>query len=654
MDNGYLNLGSAANLFTLSTCDFPGRVQLREDSTDVTLRLNSPSSSSLYSSKIKGAKRMWGYMNGNKGSEHPLLALGLGQSLNPSDSRTSSIILCKTSIGETDEHSIELGLDFQPNVRNVKKSNPSNSLFATVNTSHTENAIDLELSLSVGPSESVMTSIKPILSQHQGSLETSEMVSSVPTTDEEGTASSSWIVNSCLEPSLHNSETNGDFTSSKKIQIEVDPVAVVPEPPSTMAQTVKSPVVCTSTDVCSQHHNSNMKNCQFQGCVKRARGASGLCIAHGGGRRCQKPGCQKGAEGRTIFCKAHGGGRRCEHLGCTKSAEGRTDYCIAHGGGRRCGHDGCSRAARDKSGLCIRHGGGKRCQRENCTKSAEGYSRLCISHGGGRRCQFPACSKGAQGSTMFCKAHGGGKRCSFSGCTKGAEGSTPFCKGHGGGKRCSFQGGGVCPKSVHGGTLFCVAHGGGKRCAILGCTKSARGRTSFCVRHGGGKRCKSMDCRKSAQGNTDFCKAHGGGKRCAWDQAGSKFGTGDAPCDRFSRTKAGLCAGHDARVQDHCVRGGGTIEISPTKYPASIRSEKMKDVAVDGGKRVFGFCASETEMHSPLTQCRLVSLPEGRVHGGSLMAILATSSTGIRKHNYHGKYYFRAQCSTQYESDIRA
>ncbi|KAH6555338.1 hypothetical protein KP509_1Z264000 [Ceratopteris richardii] len=296
------------------------------------------------------------------------------------------------------------------------------------------------------------------------------------------------------------------------------------------------------------------KTCKFLGCSKGARGASGLCITHGGGRRCQRPGCHKGAEGRTVYCKSHGGGKRCLSLGCTKSAEGKTEYCIGHGGGRRCSQDGCTKAARGRSGLCIRHGGGKRCQIEGCTKSAEGYSGLCISHGGGRRCQAEGCSKGAQGSTRFCKAHGGGKRCMIQGCTKGAEGSTPLCKGHGGGKRCMFDGGGICTKSVHGGTSFCVAHGGGKRCGAEG--------------HGGGKRCKFDNCSKSAQGSTDFCKAHGGGKRCCWGQEGSPYAeyVGDntdellkGPCERFARGKIGLCAAHTALVQDQRVHGVGTL-----------------------------------------------------------------------------------------------
>ncbi|KAL0863056.1 hypothetical protein Bca101_042174 [Brassica carinata] len=301
----------------------------------------------------------------------------------------------------------------------------------------------------------------------------------------------------------------------------------------------------------SQHRTTNPKKCKFMGCTKGARGASGLCIGHGGGQRCQKPGCNKGAESKTTFCKAHGGGKRCQHLGCTKSAEGKTDFCISHGGGRRCGFpEGCGKAARGKSGLCIKHGGGKRCRIEGCTRSAEGQAGLCISHGGGRRCQSPGCTKGAQGSTNYCKAHGGGKRCIFAGCTKGAEGSTPLCKAHGGGKRCMFDGGGICPKSVHGGTSFCVAHGGGKRCVVAGCTKSARGRTDCCVKHGGGKRCKSIGCEKSAQGSTDFCKAHGGGKRCSWG--------GDWKCEKFARGKSGLCAAHNSMAQE---KGGSKIGL---------------------------------------------------------------------------------------------
>ncbi|XP_010917189.1 uncharacterized protein [Elaeis guineensis] len=543
-----------------------------------------------------------------------------------------------SSVKETDEESsADLGLNFQLHLGDENMPSPKKSSVAA-QASGSELIYDLQLGLSTGPSESVITGISPVSDQLQNSLDTSAVIGQVPKVDE-GLASSRWIFGSYVAPSLYISETTSSFPSNQKIHAKADPVAVVPDLTSTKIQTLKSPVACTSGVTHLQQRSITTKTCQFQGCGKGARGASGLCIAHGGGRRCQRPGCHKGAEGRTIFCKAHGGGRRCQHLGCTKSAEGRTDYCIAHGGGRRCSHEGCIRAARGKSGLCIRHGGGKRCQRENCTKSAEGYSGLCISHGGGRRCQFPGCSKGAQGSTMFCKAHGGGKRCTFLGCTKGAEGSTPFCKGHGGGKRCSFQGGGVCPKSVHGGTQFCVAHGGGKRCAVPGCTKSARGRTDFCVRHGGGKRCKFEGCGKSAQGSTDFCKAHGGGKRCSWGQVGSNLGAGAPPCDRFARGKTGLCAAHSALVQDRCVHGGGSLGLSATQYPTLVKTEKMKDIIVEedtfskignDGEKFAGWsdCDTKNNIMPHLLPCQpgSVSLPEGRVHGGSLLVMLASSA----------------------------
>jgi hypothetical protein len=109
-----------------------------------------------------------------------------------------------------------------------------------------------------------------------------------------------------------------------------------------------------------------------------------------------------------------------------------------------------------------------------------------------------------------------------------------------------LSGGGVCPKSVHGGTQYCVAHGGGGRGA-----QPKRGRAEYCVRHGGGKRCKFE--------GYDLCKAHGGGKRWAWGQEDSGFGVGGPPCDKFARSKIGLCAAHGASIEDHCVHGGGSL-----------------------------------------------------------------------------------------------
>ncbi|ESQ40903.1 hypothetical protein EUTSA_v10013049mg [Eutrema salsugineum] len=392
-----------------------------------------------------------------------------------------------------------------------------------------------------------------------------------------------------------------------------------------------------------QQRTYNPRKCKFMGCVKVARGASGLCICHGGGQRCQKPGCNKGAESKTTFCKTHGGGKRCEHLGCTKSAEGKTDFCISHGGGRRCEfNEGCDKAARGKSGLCIKHGGGKRCNIESCTRSAEGQVGLCISHGGGKRCQFfSGCNKGAQGSTNYCKAHGGGKRCIFSGCSKGAEGSTPLCKAHGGGKRCLSDGGGICSKSVHGGTNFCVAHGGGKRCAVAECTKSARGRTDCCVKHGGGKRCMIDECEKSAQGSTDFCKAHGGGKRCSW---------GDGKCEKFARGKSGFCAKHNSvmsreKEEDGSKSGligpglfrglavGSASDQSQSGVSAvsectdsvdGVRFEKRqkKEMMIPMQVLVPSSMKSPSNSHEGETNIFDFMIPEERVHGGGLVMSL--------------------------------
>ncbi|XP_065043328.1 uncharacterized protein LOC135676278 [Musa acuminata AAA Group] len=628
-------------LFRLGLNVSPGNAfeSLAQYHTDTTLRIGSPCPSGANDLSLKGIKRKWCDVDGT-GTENASLVLGLGRPSSSSDSsKKSSATACTmSSAKETDDgSSMDLGLNFDLNLGNENTESAKKSVVAVPKMMNADPNFDLQLSLSVGPSESVITGVVPDSVHHYFRLDKPVTVSQVPAVDEgsvdKGSTTSCQKHGNKLLPQLTSTDAAGSSFSNSMIY------ARSPGQPdsssSTMMHKLKSSVA-TSGVTQAQQCNSSTKNCQFPGCAKGARGSSGLCIAHGGGRRCQKEGCHKGAEGRTIFCKAHGGGRRCQYLGCTKSAEGRTDLCIAHGGGRRCSHEDCTRAARGKSGLCIRHGGGKRCQKENCTKSAEGRSGLCISHGGGRRCIHPKCTKGAQGSTNFCKAHGGGKRCTYMGCTKGAEGSTTFCKAHGGGKRCAFQGG--CTKSVHGGTLFCVAHGGGKRCAAPECTKSARGKTDFCVRHGGGKRCKVEGCGKSAQGSTDFCKAHGGGKRCFWGQPGSNLGNGGPPCDRFARGKKGLCAAHTALVEDHCVHGGHQLMAATSENGTLSKHEKMKEIIdleglleMKNGKSTlfsFGGCDQKEHVHTtnPLNS-RMASVPEGRVHGASLIAMLATGAS---------------------------
>ncbi|KAL0304362.1 UNVERIFIED_CONTAM: hypothetical protein Sradi_6304300 [Sesamum radiatum] len=566
------------------------------------------------------------------------LVLGLGRS---SSSCTS---ICSGNEIE-EESSVDLGLSINLNIgdcrsSDLKKVSDGGALNAvTVR----RPVLNLQLSLSTRPAESDITTGSQGFVPYQNYSESPVLTPAFQLVDE-GSTSSRWKTGPLVPPLDSPLEISIPFDH---VHDSGNPNPVVSSNPLTALATpsLVGSAACLLNK--QQQRKARVKTCRFEGCTRGARGASGLCIAHGGGRRCQKAGCQKGAEGKTVFCKAHGGGRRCQHLGCTKSAEGRTDYCIGHGGGRRCSHEGCARAARGKSGLCIRHGGGKRCKMENCTKSAEGISGLCISHGGGRRCQYPECTKGAQGSTMFCKAHGGGRRCTVLGCTKGAEGSTPFCKGHGGGKRCTSEG---CTKSVHGGTLFCVSHGGGKRCAMPGCTKSARGRTSYCVRHGGGKRCKFAGCPKSAQGSTDFCKAHGGGKRCSWGQLGSEFGSqGAVPCDKFARGKSGLCAAHNAQVQEKDIHG--SFELVSTSQDTSSNTSTQTKVIFPAGTHIPYPCITDINGarsvgsighgHQPISLPIMaqenfvvgnacldrLSLPEGRVHGGSLMAMLRGGTT---------------------------
>lgn len=572
---------------------------------------------SMHNPLSRGIKRKW-----------VDLSLGLGNSSSSSDSSKQSMGTCCTMSSAKDRDdgsSVDWDMNFQFNLYNEGTSKLDS--YDCNGKKVLEKPVDLELSLNFGPCESAVTNVDfSAATKQQAVYLQSCNMSSVPTVDE-GSTSARWKSGGKLLPYLYQSRNNTGHFSSKELpgsSNQSQDLAPLPK----MIQTPQSPVTSTSGVVSFQQRCNSTKICSQPGCAKGARGSSGRCIAHGGGRRCQREGCKKGAEGKTIFCKAHGGGRRCEHLGCTKSAEGRTDFCIAHGGGRRCSRDGCRKAARGKSGLCIKHGGGKRCQKLNCTKSAEGQSGFCIAHGGGRRCKHDGCTKGAQGSTNFCKAHGGGKRCTHPNCSKGAEGSTALCKAHGGGKRCSAEG---CPKSVHGGTEFCVAHGGGKRCVVPGCTKSARGRTDCCVRHGGGKRCQFTGCSKSAQGSTDFCKAHGGGKRCLWGQSGSGLGDGSGTCERFARGKKGLCVAHNALVEDSRVRGGQTV--GTIALPGSTGADSdVSHGTLPGNSFNFGetFAANTKQalhhVQSPV--------PEGRVHGGNIAAMLANSMDYQKQLNF--------------------
>lgn len=151
------------------------------------------------------------------------------------------------------------------------------------------------------------------------------------------------------------------------------------------------------------------------------------------------------------------------------------------------------------------------------------------------------------------------------------------------------------------------------------------------MRHGGGKRCKFEACGKSAQGSTDFCKAHGGGKRCSWGHPGSEYSNQPGgPCNSFARGKTGLCALHNGLVQDKRVHGG--VSLGSVQDPHVSKPDELKQVVtvrdMDMNLKKVETAAVSARVsagegsHLPMS----VAVPEGRVHGGSLLAMLAGSS----------------------------
>jgi len=178
--------------------------------------------------------------------------------------------------------------------------------------------------------------------------------------------------------------------------------------------------------------------------------------------------------------------KKCSEQNCKSRARGKTGKCVKHGGGKRCSEKYCKKSAQDKTGKCVKHGGGKRCSETDCNASAVGTTDKCVKHGGGNRCSEPDCNTSAIGTTDKCSKHGGGTRCSEPDCKSGAIGTTDKCKKHGGGKRCSEP---DCDSSAVGTTDKCIKHGGGNRCSEPDCNASAIGTTDKCSKHGGGKRC---------------------------------------------------------------------------------------------------------------------------------------------------------------------
>ncbi|KAL2458928.1 uncharacterized protein Fot_55214 [Forsythia ovata] len=262
------------------------------------------------SSAPKGIKRKWSLIDGPVDQQiESSLCLRLGHSSSSSDSKGSAATACTSmsSAKETEEESsMDLELDFTLHLGSEKSLNPRKSASLKFPSAHLK--VDLELSLSSGIAESDITTFYPSSTSAKNVLNRAFTGDGALNTDEGSMGSPFYPFSTARDME------NTNFLSQAPRQLKP---SISPDLSASVMTTPKSSVTCTSgITQLQQQRTSSAKQCQFQGCSKGARGASGLCIAHGGGRRCQRPGCHKGAEGRTAFCKAHGGGRRCEFLGC--------------------------------------------------------------------------------------------------------------------------------------------------------------------------------------------------------------------------------------------------------------------------------------------------------------------------------------------------
>ncbi|OEL21924.1 putative WRKY transcription factor 19 [Dichanthelium oligosanthes] len=125
---------------------------------------------------------------------------------------------------------------------------------------------------------------------------------------------------------------------------------------------------------------------------------------------------------------------------------------------------------------------------------------------------------------------------------------------------------------------------------------------------------------------------------CAMVVEGSSFGVSGPPCDKFARSKIGLCAAHSALIEDHCVHGGGSLGPATKQFTTdTAKPDEMKVTAMNGDADMMngddeasmGWSDHGTNdsahpsvpMHSSTTP-----FPEGRVHGSGLLALLSGRS----------------------------
>ncbi|KAL0393623.1 UNVERIFIED_CONTAM: hypothetical protein Slati_4328500 [Sesamum latifolium] len=232
MDARFDNLGFAANPQSNAFKNLCNSIQIggvRAEvvyCADITLQLDSPGFANPFISPPKEVKRKGSSVSGPVNQQaKSSLGLRLGHSSSSTDSKGSTATACTSlsSAKETEEESLmDLELDFTLHLGSDKSSGSEKSANSNLK------------SLNVWPKTAPNMENIYILDQ--------SLVQIKPTS-----------------PGLSSSAVT----------------------------TPKSSVTCTSGITKSQQQlSSSTKQCQFQGYFKGARGASGLCIAHGGGRRC--------------------------------------------------------------------------------------------------------------------------------------------------------------------------------------------------------------------------------------------------------------------------------------------------------------------------------------------------------------------------------
>lgn len=214
------------------------------------------------SSFSKGRKRKWSFM------DESALVLCLGHL------SSSYISICSGKVME-EESSIDpdLNINFKRGGHRI-----SNQKMASSGTSNALEVrrpkLDLELSLSTGPAESIFTAVQGF-SPYGKISESPAFVISPQVVDEESMPSQ-WKTGFYVStlPNIAN------FVPVDHIHCSGNPIQVTPKLPFRAAMTARSVAGTFGLFNQQQKRRTSMKICQFEKCIKGARDAVGLCIAH--------------------------------------------------------------------------------------------------------------------------------------------------------------------------------------------------------------------------------------------------------------------------------------------------------------------------------------------------------------------------------------